>query len=82
MQTITVPKTEYKKILDNQRELQTQVFDLQEMISRVYKYEHYKAPKLLPSAIKRIEKARKDIKSGKGIVVNSKKGIKDFFDNL
>lgn len=79
MQTITVPKIEYEKILDNQRKLSAHVFDLRKRVSRTDSYEDRE---FLSSAIKRIEKVRKEIEDGKGIVLNSKKEIKIFFDNL
>lgn len=83
MQTITIPKTEYKKILEKQRALQFQVWDLRKKIRRSSSNkDKWDNRELRPAAIKRIEKASREIQEGKGKFFKSAKEAIAFLDSL
>ena len=62
MQTATITKTEYKKILKNQEELSSRLNDLQKIVFKVARQER----EVKPSVIKRWEKKMKEADQGKG----------------
>lgn len=84
MQTVTIPKTEYQKILKNQRLLQWQVLDLRKQISKKNKgrKDQWEAREFLPSAIRRIKKAEQEIKKGGGIRFKSTPDMMAYLDNV
>lgn len=76
MDIVAIPKTEYRKLLENQRELQARVDALQKIIEDELKEE------IKPEVLKRIEKRSKAMDRGAGIKLRSTKEIKAFFHNL
>lgn len=77
MNTITIPKNEYKKMLKKQVELQSQITDLRDFIIETIKKEELK-----PFAIKRIEKISRSIDKGSGKKFNSIGSLKSYLKCL
>lgn len=76
MQKITISQTEYKKLVENQRELQARVDTLQRVI------EGELGEDIRPEVLRRIEKRSKAMDGGAGTKLKSVKEIKAFFRNL
>lgn len=76
MNIVTIPKTEYRKLLENQRELRARVDALQKIIEEELKEE------IKPEVLKRIKRRSKAMDEGGGIKLKSINEIKAFFRNL
>lgn len=76
MDIITIPKTEYRKLLDNQRKLQIRINAMQRIIEDQLREE------IRPEVLRKIEKRSKAMDGGAGIKLKSVKEIKEFFRNL
>lgn len=76
MDIVTIPKTEYRKLLENQRELRVRVDVLQRVV------EDKLGEEIRPEVLRRIERRSKAMDRGAGTKLKSLKGIKAFFRNL
>lgn len=76
MQTTTITKTEYKKIVKNQELLQVQLNNLQKIVFEEVREE------VRPSVIKRWEKRSRDIDQGKGISFKNFSAFKSYLKEL
>jgi len=76
MVNVTIPKTEYKKILKLQKELYSQISALRKFVVEAIKEE------LNPSIIKRLEKRSRFLDSGKGKCFNSISSFRSYLRSL
>jgi len=73
MNTVTLPKTEYKKIVDTQKKLRSQIISLREFVIEQTRDE------LKPSIIKKLQKLSADIDKGEGKHFRSLSSFKTYF---
>lgn len=76
MQKVIISQTEYKKLLEGQRELRARVNALQKIV------EDELGEEIRPEVLKRIEKTSRAMDRGAGIRLGSVKEIKEFFRSL
>lgn len=76
MNIVTIPKNEYKKLVENQKELRVRVDILQKVI------EEKLGEGIRPEVLKRIERRSKAMEGGAGIKLKSVKEIRAFFRSL
>lgn len=77
MSTIIIPKSEYKKILRKQVNLQTQIADLKNFVIKEIKIDE-----LNSSVIKQMGKISKSIDKGNGKFFNSITSLRSYLKNL
>ena len=75
MNTITIPKTEYRKLVQTQKELMSQFEKLEKIIKE-------SEPEIRPSVLRRWERISKEMDKSRSIRFKSVKEVKDFFRNL
>lgn len=76
MNSKTITQTEYKKLLEDQKELRSNVGELKKIILEVASEE------LKPSVIKRLERRSRDIDRGKGKRFNNLTSLKSYLARL
>ena len=76
MNTITLPKNQYIRILDTQEKLRGDLTRLEKIVSFIVHDE------LSPEYIIKLSKIEKGLSAGKGIKFKNKSGIKNFFKSL
>ena len=72
----TIPKTEYKKLQREQRELRAQVSELLVFVKKIAKEELY------PAIVKRLNKRSRRLDRGEGIRFSSTAGMKKYLGGL
>lgn len=68
-----IPKTEYKKMLQSQEKMQSQIEDLRKFVIETMRKEE-----VSPSVIKRLEKISRSLDKGKGKSFNSTPSFKSY----
>lgn len=76
MNTITLPKNQYMRILETQEKLRGDLTCLQRVVSYMTQDE------VSPEYSKRISKIEKGLSAGKGIKFKNKSEVKKFFKTL
>ncbi len=76
MNTVTLPKTQYMRILDTQEKLRGDLAHLQKVVSFMTQDE------VSPEYGKRISRIEKGLSGGKGVKFKTKSEIKKFFRSL
>ena len=77
MENITIPKSEYKKMLRKQVNLQSQILNLRDFVIEAIRNEEVK-----PSTIRRMEKISRSMDKGNKKAINSLSSLKTYFKNL
>jgi hypothetical protein len=76
MNTVTLPRNKYIKILETQEELRGDVFRLKEIVSYIAQDE------ISPTYARKLSKIEKSLSAGGGARFGGTRGVKKFFREL
>jgi len=79
MNTVTIPKSEYTKIIKTQEKLEKNVSTLQRMFKKVVQEDILE---VRPSYIRKLDKIEKDLDAGNGVRFLNAKEAKAYLRNL